>query len=84
LNYTHHIQLLNWHARRGSDTTAASGGRREGSEWPRSARDEGRKTEDIRWEPQQDTTTAVSGSSKLSSKMARQEGLEPPTYCLEA
>jgi len=32
----------------GSDPTAAGGGEREGSEWLRSARDEGVRAEDIR------------------------------------
>ena len=41
----------------GSDGSAAGGGRSDQSEWQRSARDEGRKAEDIRWAPQQDTGT---------------------------
>ena len=43
-------------ASKGSDGSAASGGRSDLSEWQRSARDEGQMTEDIRWEPQQDSS----------------------------
>ena len=38
----------------GSDPTAAGGGNREGSEWQRSAGDEGVRAEDIRRAPQQE------------------------------
>ena len=40
--------------RKGSDATAAGGGERELSEWPRSVRDEGACAEDIHRAPQQD------------------------------
>ena len=59
LNYTHHI-LLCWHARRGSDPTAAGGGRREGSEWLRSKFRE-RTANKKFWVPQQDTTHILCG-----------------------
>jgi hypothetical protein len=39
---------------KGSDATAAGGGKRELSEWQRSARDEGTCAEDMRRAPQQD------------------------------
>jgi len=42
-------------SRAGSDATAASGRKKELSEWQRSARDEGFIAEDIRWEPQQES-----------------------------
>ena len=43
----------------GSDPTAAGGGCREGSEWPRSARDEGGNAEDNRRVPQQDVIVII-------------------------
>ena len=84
LGDTHHILFVEkWHARRGSDASAAGGGTSELSEWQRSKKS--RKSVS----PMIFSGTATGhghsswGFLCTTERMARQKGLEPLTYCLE-
>ena len=57
----------------GSDASAAGGGYSEQSAWPRSARDEGGNTEDIRRAPQQEDTLDLGAIT--SEKVFREENV---------
>ena len=57
----------------GSDASAAGGGYSEQSAWPRSARDEGGNTEDIRRAPQQEGTYDLGAIT--SEKVFREENV---------